>query len=60
MTELERNILLCCAGKVVSLPYDATQRAAEARLERLGLISRGYEDDQPTTWITDAGRAVLA
>lgn len=60
LTPLETKILRACNGEVVQLPYDNKQRAAEARLKDQGLIVCGYDDDQPTSWITDAGRAELA
>jgi hypothetical protein len=52
-------ILRSCKGEVVQLPYDEAQRVASARLEGMGLIQSGYDDDQPTSWITDAGGLAL-
>lgn len=59
LTELERDILAVCAGEIRRLPYNKEQSVAQRRLSDLGLISCGLEDDQPTCWITDAGRAAL-
>jgi hypothetical protein len=61
LSELERKILNVCCGGIEQLPYSdmARMNAAKKRLRNLGLIESGYEDDQPTSWPTDAGRAAL-
>ena len=60
LSTLERDILRCCAGEPVRLPYDKAQDEAIGRLSRRGLIVFAMEDDQPTNLITDAGRAALS
>lgn len=62
LTSLERKILNVCAGGIEQLPYDnrAAMASASQRLRDLGYIESGYDDDQPTSWATDAGRAVLS
>ena len=61
ITELERKILNVCAGGIEQLPYSDHEAMARAsqRLRVLGYIESGYDDDQPTSWATDAGRAAL-
>lgn len=60
LTSLEWKVLRACAGEIVrGLPYDDHQRAASAKLKALGLIYNTYEDDQPTSYATDKGRAAL-
>lgn len=60
LSDLEHKILNVCCGGIEQLPYGEPARmgAAKDRLRSLGLIESGYEDDQPTSWATDAGRAV--
>lgn len=36
-----------------------TAARAQHRLSALGYIESGYDDDQPTSWATDAGKAAL-
>lgn len=62
LSKLERDYLTVCAGGIASLPYadrDAMARS-NRRLAALGYIESGYDDDQPTSWATEAGRAALA
>ena len=59
-TPLELDVLRACAGEIVNLPYDGLQAKATERLERLGLIYFCYEDDQPTHYVTDNGKVLLA
>lgn len=62
LSQLEHDYLTVCAGGIASLPYSDRPAMAQAnrRLTELGLIESGYEDDQPTSWATSAGQAVLA
>lgn len=62
LSKLERDYLQVCAGGIVSLPYANTSamERARRRLTDLGYIESGYDDDQPTSWITDVGRAALS
>ena len=61
LTELERKYLNVCAGGIESLPYSDQSAMARVnkRLTDLGYIESGYDDDQPTSWATDAGRVAL-
>lgn len=61
LTKLERDYLTVCAGGIASLPYDDRTAMARAnkRLTDLGFIENGYDDDQPTSLATDAGKAAL-
>lgn len=61
LTKLERDYLVVCAGGIASLPYHdrAAMARAQHRLSALGYIESGYDDDQPTSWATDAGKAAL-
>ncbi|WP_027039086.1 hypothetical protein [Mesorhizobium ciceri] len=62
LTELERKYLSVCAGGIEQLPYSDRPAMARAnkRLTDLGYIESGYDDDQPTSWATDAGRAAIS
>lgn len=62
LSNLELDYLRVCAGEVAPLPYSNTSAMARAnrRLTDLGYIESGYDDDQPTSWATDAGRLALA
>lgn len=60
LSSLETDVLRCCAGQVVKLPYDWRQEQATIRLRMLGLIEFEYVDDQPTHYATDAGMAHVA
>jgi hypothetical protein len=55
-------IVRASSGHVVSLPYSdrTAMQAATREAERAGLITSGYDDDQPTSWTTAAGDAFLA
>lgn len=56
---LALDILRAAGGEVMQLPYSAEQQQVTRELEKAGLIKSGYENDQPTAHLTEAGKALL-
>lgn len=62
ISPMARKIVAAAGGHIVSLPYQNHAAMAEATREAsaAGYIVAGYDDDQPTSVVTAAGREYLA
>lgn len=59
LSELEINLLRVGNGEVVKLPYNNAQAIAQSWLVRDGMMEAVMEDDQPTAYTTERGKAFL-